>query len=117
MISKQKPLYDRVIVQRLDEAPASKLIVREISTEKPMRARVIAVGPGKRSEQAGGLGFACAPMSVKPGDIVLIGKFAGVVYEETNPVTFKTESYVILREDDILTVFAEAEPTTKKEKK
>jgi len=124
MISKQKPLYDRVIVQRLDEAPASKLIVREVSTEKPMRARVIAVGPGRFNPDAAlpansdveNLSYRL-PMTVKPGDIVLIGKFAGVVYEETNPVTFKTESYVILREDDILTVFEEAESTTKKEKK
>lgn len=105
MISKQKPLYDRVIVQRLEAAPVSKIIVNEVSTEKPMRARVIAVGPGKFIEAQNG----CKPVCVKVGDIVLIGKFAGVVYEETNPVTFKTESYVILREDDILTVFEEGE--------
>jgi chaperonin GroES len=101
VITKQKPLYDRVIVKRLDDEAVSKLIVRELQTAKPMRAEVIAVGPGKFIEAQNG----CKPICVKVGDVVLIGKYAGAVYEETDPKTFKVQEYVILREDDILTVF------------
>jgi co-chaperonin GroES (HSP10) len=107
MIHKQKPLYDRVIVQRLDDEKVSNLIVREVQTEKPMRAKVIAVGPGRLNVDYSNDQHICRiPCAVKPGDIVLIGKYVGTVYQETDPKTFKTQEYVILREDDILTIFA-----------
>lgn len=101
MTIKQKPLYDRVIVKRLEEESASKLIVQGLSKEKPMRAEVIAVGCGYRDKE----GMDPHPLLVKVGDIVLIGKYAGAIYEQTDPKTFKTEEYVIIREEDILTVF------------
>lgn len=106
------PLNDRVIVQRLEDEPTSRLIIKGVTTEKPMRAKVIAVGPGKAADNVvlGVQGFPYTyrhPMSVRPGDTVLIGKYAGTVYEETDPTTFKTTEYVILREDDILTIIKE----------
>ncbi len=102
---KQTPLYDRVIVQRLDNETPSKLIVKELQKDKPMRAKVIAVGKGRLHENG-----TLTPLLVKPGDTVLIGKYAGAVYEETGD-DFKTKEYVIVREDDILTVFAEGKET------
>jgi chaperonin GroES len=105
MITKQRPLYDRVIVKRLDDEAVSHLIVRELQKDKPMRAEVIAVGPGRKVEDSMNL----IPLAIKVGDIVLIGKYAGTVYAETDPKTFKTQEYVILREDDILTVFEKEE--------
>jgi chaperonin GroES len=109
MITKQKPLYDRVIVKRLEDAAVSKLIVREVATVKPMRAEVIAVGPGRKPTSGDTLasmeGGNLVPLTVKVGDIVLIGKYSGTAYEETDPVTFKTIEYAIIREDDILTIF------------
>jgi chaperonin GroES len=95
----QFPLYDRVIVQRLDNEPASKLIVKELLKDKPMRAKVIAVGKGRLHDNG-----TLTPLLVKAGDTVLIGKYAGAVYEEVG-ADFKTTEYVIVREDDILTIF------------
>lgn len=104
MITKQKPLYDRVIVQRLEEEQPSGLIIRDVlKKEKPMRAKVVAVGRGRREVHDGLV--TVHPLEVKVGDIVLIGKYAGTEYQETDPKTFKTTTYSILREEDILTVF------------
>lgn len=99
MKRKQRPLFDRVIVQRLeDEMPESRVYVREARREKPMRASVIAVGPGQWDHST------FVTPTVRVGDEVLIGKYAGTIYEEVGD-DFKTREYVILRESDILSVF------------
>jgi len=100
-------MNDRVILQRLETVTPSKILSGVPSKEKPMRAKVIAVGPGRRDSD----GYLIR-MSVKVGDEVLIGKYAGAIYEEVGD-DFKTTEYVIVREDDILTVFAKEEKPPK----
>ena len=101
MQHKQRPLFDQVIVQRLDEKSKSTILVKEVQHEKSMRAKVIAVGPGTHKDGT------FVATEVKPGNIVLIGKYAGTVYEEMED-DFKTAEYVILREEMILSVFEES---------
>ncbi|HMM39857.1 MULTISPECIES: co-chaperone GroES [Desulfovibrio] len=85
-----KPLHDRVLVQRLEGEEKTKggIIIPDTAKEKPMQAKVVAVGPGKGK----------AKMTVKAGDMVLIGKYAG------NEFKVDGKDLVILREEDILAV-------------
>ncbi|MCM0755957.1 co-chaperone GroES [Desulfovibrio aminophilus] len=85
-----KPLHDRVLVQRLEGEEKTKggIIIPDTAKEKPMQAKVVAVGPGKGK----------AKMTVKKGDMVLIGKYAG------NEFKVDGKELVILREEDILAV-------------
>ncbi len=93
--TKVQPLADRVVVQALDEAEQTRggLYIPDTAKEKPQQGKVIAVGPGKLSEQ----GERLAP-DVKEGDTVLYGKYSGT------EVTVDEEEYLILRESDILAV-------------
>ena len=93
--SKVQPLADRVVVQALDEAEQTRggLYIPDTAKEKPQQGKVIAVGPGKLSEQ----GERLAP-DVEEGDTVLYGKYSGT------EVTVEEEDYLILRESDILAV-------------
>ena len=95
--SKVKPLADRVMVQALDEAEQTRggLYIPDTAKEKPQQGKVMAVGPGKLSEQ----GERLAP-DVKEGDTVLYGKYSGT------EVTVDEEEYLILRESDILAVIS-----------
>ncbi len=88
-----EPLDDRVVVERLEaeEKSAGGIVIPETAKEKPLKARVIAAGPGKQLETG-----ERAPMGVKPKDLVLIGKYSGT------EVTVEGDDYVILRESDIL---------------
>ncbi len=88
-----EPLDDRVVVERLEaeEKSAGGIVIPETAKEKPLKARVIAAGPGKQLESG-----ERAPMGVKPKDLVLIGKYSGT------EVTVEGDDYVILRESDIL---------------
>ncbi|HEY0915781.1 MAG TPA: co-chaperone GroES [Solimonas sp.] len=92
-----RPLNDRVIVKRLEEEKktAGGIIIPDAAAEKPLKAEVIAVGPGKRSDD----GKVHAP-DVKKGDTVLIGKYSGT------EVRIDGQDLVVLREDDILAVVA-----------
>jgi chaperonin GroES len=92
-----RPLHDRVIVKRLEEEKKSAggILIPDSAAEKPLRAEVIAVGPGKRTDD----GKLQEP-SVKKGDHVLIGKYSGT------EVKVDGSDLVVLREDDILAVFA-----------
>ncbi len=94
---KLRPLRDRVIVKRLEEEKKSAggIIIPDQAAEKPLKAEVIAVGPGKITED----GKLQAP-DVKKGDLVLIGKYSGT------EVKVDGEDLVVLREDDIMAVFA-----------
>lgn len=85
-----KPLHDRVLVKRLEGEEKTKggIIIPDTAKEKPMQAKVVAVGPGKGK----------AKMTVKKGDLVLIGKYAG------NEFKMGADELVILREEDILAV-------------
>ncbi len=88
-----KPLQDRVIVQRIEEEEktAGGIIIPDTAKEKPQQGKVLAVGPGKVLE-----GGTRVEMTVKKGDLVLFGKYAG------SEVKIDGEEYLIMREDDIL---------------
>ncbi len=85
-----KPLSDRVLVEPLpaEKTTASGLIIPDSAKEKQQKGTVIAVGKGLKDE----------PMTVKVGDIVLFGKYAG-----TELVVDNTD-YLIMRESDILAI-------------
>lgn len=93
---KLRPLHDRVIVKRLEEAKKSAggIIIPDNAAEKPLKAEVVAVGPGKRTDDG-----KVHPVDLKAGDQVLIGKYSGT------EVKIDGDELVVLREDDIMAVF------------
>ena len=84
------PLHDRVIVKSApaEAKTAGCIIIPDTAKEKPQRGTVLAAGPGKKDE----------PMTVKTGDTILYGKYAGT------EITLDGEDYLIMRESDILAV-------------
>ncbi len=90
-----RPLHDRIIVKRLQELEktAGGLYIPDTAKEKPVEARVVAVGSGKLMED----GTIRKP-DVKAGDKVLFAKYSG------SEVKIDGEEHLILREDDILAV-------------
>ncbi|MBI5780580.1 MAG: co-chaperone GroES [Rhodocyclales bacterium] len=95
---KIRPLHDRVIVKRLESErkTASGIVIPDTAGEKPDQGEVIAVGNGKILEDG-----KVRPMSVKPGDKILFGKYAG------QTVKVEGEELLVLREEDILGVIEE----------
>ena len=93
--TKVKPLSDRVVVKPLDEDEQMRggLYIPDTAKEKPSQGEIIAVGPGKLSEDGTRL-----DMDVSVGDKVLYGKYSGT------DVTLEGEEYLILRESDILAI-------------
>jgi chaperonin GroES len=100
-----RPLYDRVVVRRLeeDERSAGGIIIPDTAKEKPMQAEIIAVGPGSRDEKG-----KVVPLDVKAGDQVIFGKWSGT------EVTIDGEELLIMTESDIMGVI---EGGAKKRKK
>ncbi len=92
---KIRPLHDRILVKRLAEQDktAGGLYIPDTAKEKPIEAKVVAVGAGKRDEE----GKLHAP-EVKPGDKVLFAKYSG------SEVKIDGEEHLILREEDLLAV-------------
>lgn len=90
-----RPLRDRVIVKRLDNErkTASGIVIPESAAEKPDQGEVLAVGPGKQTEDGKVL-----PCELKVGDKVLFGKYAG------QAVKVDGEELLVIREDEILAV-------------
>ena len=89
-----KPLHDRVLVKRAEEAEqksAGGLFIPDTAKEKPQRGEVVAVGEGKKDDSGKRI-----PMDVKKGDVVLFGKYAG------SEIKVDGEEFLIMREDDIL---------------
>ena len=93
--AKIEPLSDRVVVRPLedDEQMRGGLYIPDTAKEKPQQGEIMAVGPGKVSDQ----GERIAP-EVKAGDKVLYGKYSGT------EVTVDGEEYLILRESDVLAI-------------
>ncbi|MGM0442678.1 MAG: co-chaperone GroES [Fibrobacterota bacterium] len=87
-----KPLSDRVLVKPLEseEKTAGGIYIPDSAKEKPQEAEVVAVGSGKADHE----------MTVKEGDRVLYGKFAGT------EISHDGEDYLIMKEDDILAVLS-----------
>ncbi|HMC81752.1 MAG TPA: co-chaperone GroES [Candidatus Polarisedimenticolia bacterium] len=90
---KVKPLYDRILVRRLDSKEEVKggIIIPDTAKEKPMEGKVVAVGAGKLDKSGKRI-----PLEVKVGDRVLIGKYSG------QEVKIDDVEHVILKEDEVL---------------
>ncbi|MEO7095254.1 MAG: co-chaperone GroES [Polyangiales bacterium] len=93
---KIRPLHDRVLAKRIAEVAKTRggLFIPDNAKEKPLEATVLAVGTGKRLESG-----RIEPLTVKPGDRILIGKYTGSV------VKIDGEDHLIVSEDEILGVF------------
>jgi len=85
-----RPLADRVLVEAAaaEEKTAGGIIIPDTAKEKPQRGKIIAVGNGKKDE----------PLTVKVGDSVLYGKYAGT------EITIEGKEYLIMRESDIFAI-------------
>ncbi|HET9936378.1 MAG TPA: co-chaperone GroES [Methyloceanibacter sp.] len=92
---KFRPLHDRVVVRRIEEDERTKggIIIPDTAKEKPQEGEVIAVGPGRLNDKGERL-----PVEVNKGDRILFGKYSG------SEVTVGEESYLIMRESDILAI-------------
>jgi len=93
--TKITPLSDRVVVKPLEETEEMRggLYIPDTAKEKPQQGEVVAIGPGKLSDE----GKRLAP-DVSAGDKVLYGKYSGT------EVTVDGEQWLILRESDILAI-------------
>ena len=102
---KIRPLYDRIVVKRIEEQETSRngIIIPDSAKEKPQEGEVMAVGHGKRIEDG-----TLVPLDVKVGDRVLFGKYSG------SDTKLDGTEYMIMREDDILGIFEGAAKSAKK---
>jgi chaperonin GroES len=84
------PLHDRLFVRpaKAEEKTAGGIIIPDTAKEKPQRGTVVAAGPGKKDE----------PVTVKVGDTVLYGKYAGT------EISIEGDDLLIMRESDILAI-------------
>ena len=89
-VSTVKPLGDRIFVKvsESEEKTAGGILLPDTAKEKPQRGTVVAVGPGKPEE----------PTTVKVGDVVLYGKYAGTELQ------VEGVDYMMMRESDILAI-------------
>ena len=90
---KIRPLYDRIVVTRLEEKEQMQggIIIPDTAKEKPQKGEIVAVGSGKITDDG-----KVQKMEVKVGDIVLFEKYSG------SKINIDETEYLILREDDIL---------------
>ena len=90
-----RPLYDRVVIRRVEEETTSAggIVLPGSATEKPSQGEIIAAGPGKALESG-----ETRAMSVKVGDTVYFGKFSG------SEVKVNEDTLLVMREDDIIAV-------------
>jgi chaperonin GroES len=90
---KVKPLYDRILVKRIEEKEQKKgnIIIPDTAREKPMEGKVIAVGAGKVEKDGKRV-----PLEVKVGDRVIFGKYSGT------EIKIDDQEHVILKEDEVL---------------
>src|SRR5579864_697884 len=91
---KLQPREDRIVVRpsEAEETTASGLVIPDTAKEKPQQGEVLAVGPGRRSEQTGEL----IPVDVKTGDKVVYSKYGGT------EITVEGEDLLILTSRDVL---------------
>ena len=90
-----RPLGDRVLVKRLEEELKSPggIVIPDSAAEKPARGKVLAAGPGKKTEDG-----KIKPLDVQIGDDVLFGKYSGT------EIKLNGEEYLVMREEDIMGV-------------
>jgi chaperonin GroES len=91
---KLQPLEDRIVVRpsEAEETTASGLVIPDTAKEKPQQGTVLAVGPGRRSEQTGEI----IPLDVKAGDTVVYSKYGGT------EITVDGDDLLILSGRDVL---------------
>jgi chaperonin GroES len=92
---KLRPLHDRILVERVEEAEKTKggIIIPDSAKEKPAEGKVIAVGKGRIGDDG-----KVVKLDIKKGDRILFGKYGGT------EVKIDGEEYLIMREDDVLGV-------------
>ena len=92
---KVRPLHDRIIVQRIEEAEqkVGGIIIPDTAKEKPQQGKVIAVGKGKVKDDGKTI-----PLAVKEGDTILFGKYSG------QEIKLDGNEYLIMREEEVLAV-------------
>ncbi len=91
-----RPLHDRILVERLDEAEQQSsggIIIPDSAKEKPQQGQVVAVGNGKKKDDG-----TVVTLDVKVGDKILFGKYSG------SEVTVDDNEYLIMREDEALAI-------------
>ena len=95
MALKIRPLYDRLVVKRIEETETMRggIIIPDSAKEKPQEGEVVAAGNGKKTDDGKVVG-----LDVKAGDRILFGKYSG------NEIKLDGEEYLILREDEVLAV-------------
>ena len=94
---KVKPLYDRVLVRRIEEKEQRRggIIIPDSAKEKPMEGKVVAVGTGRLNKDG-----SRAPLEVITGDRVLFGKYAG------QEIKINDKEHVIIKEDEVLGIIS-----------
>ena len=90
---KFRPLYDRILVERLDaeEKTSGGIYIPESAKEKPIQGKVVATGNGKLQDDG-----SVRALEVKKGDTILFGKYSGT------DIKIEGGEYLIMREDDVL---------------
>ena len=90
---KIRPLYDRIVVKRIEEKEQMQggLYIPDTAKEKPQEGEVAAVGKGKRLEDG-----KVVALDVQVGDRILFGKYSG------SDIKLDGEEYLIMREDEVL---------------
>jgi len=88
-----RPLYDRIVVKRVEETETIQggIIIPDTAKEKPQEGEVVAVGKGKRLEDG-----KVVPLDVQVGDRILFGKYAG------SEIKLDGDELMIMREDEVL---------------
>jgi chaperonin GroES len=92
-----RPLYDRIVVKRLEEKEQIQggIIIPDTAKEKPQEGEVVAVGKGKRNDKG-----EISPLELEVGNKILFGKYSG------SDIKIDGNEYLIMREDEVLAVIA-----------
>ncbi len=101
-----RPLYDRIVVKRLDneaEKTSGGLFIPDSAKEKPQEGLVVSVGKGKRLEDG-----KVVALDVAPGDKILFGKYSG------SEIKLDGEEFLIMREDEVLGILDSKPAAAKK---
>jgi chaperonin GroES len=90
-----RPLYDRIVVKRIEEQETTRngIVIPDSAKEKPQEGEVMAIGKGKRLDDG-----RMVALDVQVGDRILFGKYSG------NEIKLEGIEYIIMREDDVLGV-------------
>ncbi len=102
---KIRPLYDRIVVKRIEETEQMQggLYIPDTAKEKPQEGEVVAIGKGKRLEDG-----KVVALDVQVGDRILFGKYSG------SDIKLDGNEYLIMREDEVLGILDAAPVAAKK---